>query len=339
MDGLPRILLLGTKQAGKTSIQHVVLRGTPPHETTFLSATARVEKQTSANDFVEFEVWDVPGQEPLDQTGELQEALNNCGAIVFVLDTKMSLKDRDPTKADDFTAALKRLTETILNAHRINPAVCVEVFMHKIDALNDAAQNDLLRRVRTHVADGVNARIEPRRSDVRVNYHMTSIFDSSVFQAFSYVVQQLIPPRSHVSSLLEVLNTQSKLQRSFLFDMQTRLCMAASSHVSEESALYELCNDFVEMVKSLSVAYGGNAVAADVSACDPDAFDNTFRCEVRLRDESTLILRCLERSLVFVGVSERSEPGMAPLTDYNVDVFKEAVVKMFRLDRLGEASP
>jgi Ras-related GTP-binding protein C/D len=331
-DGLPRILLLGLKQSGKTSIQRVVLQGVAPHETTFLETTTRIDRKTAKNDFLEFNVWDVPGQEDYtaDKTVDLEATLSKCGAIVFVLDCRQSLNQVQT----EFNNAVKRLIESVVRIHKIKPTLCVEVFMHKIDSLNEGQQSDLLRRVRSQVHEGVTARIEHKReAALPVNYHLTSIFDSSVFEAFSHVVQHLIVQRGHIASLLELLNTQCKLQHSFLFDLQTRLCLAStgSPHVRDGSQVYELCSDFVEMVKSLQTLYGSNDDGPSGPA-PPAYYDDTFRSEVRLQDGEVLKMRVLTKSLIFVAVTQQPDPGIAPIVDHNIDVLRDAVAKMFRID-------
>jgi Ras-related GTP-binding protein C/D len=327
-DHLPRILLLGVKQSGKTSIQKVVLQGMAPHETTFLEATTAIRKESTKNDFLEFNVWDVPGQEDLtqDKTVDLEAILYRCGAIIFVLDTRQSLYNYQR----EFQDAVKRLIESIVRVQKIKPSLIVEVFMHKIDALNESQQSDLLRRVRTQVQEGVLARADKRDVGLAVNYHLTSIFDSSVFEAFSYVVQSLIVQRPHVASLLDLLNTQCKLQTSYLFDVQTRLCLASTGSYSEhESQVYELCSDFVEMIKSLQTLYAdGRSKTTRVVPI----FDDCLRSEVRLADGDVLKMRRLTRSLVFVALSQTPEPGLGPIIDYNIDVLRDAVAKMFRLE-------
>lgn len=329
MAELPKILLLGVKQSGKTSIQRVVLHGMAPHETTFLEATVAITKQSAKNDFLEFNVWDVPGQEDLTQDygADLEVILRNCGAIIFVLDCRQSLNNNSQREFHD---AVKRLIESIARVQRVKPSLPFEVFMHKIDALNEGQQSDLCRRVKVQVQEGVAARSDKRDSIV-VNYHLTSIFDSSVFEAFSHVVQRLIVQRLHVTSLLELLNNQCQLQRSFLFDVQTRLCLACTGGYgpTDDSPIYELCSDFVEMVKSLQSLYAGGQ--SRPTTRDP-LFDDCMKSDVHLSGGDVLRMRRLSNSLVFVAVAKAPLPGAATLIDFNIDVLRDAVAAMFHLE-------
>lgn len=47
--------------------------------------------------------------------------------------------------------------------------------------------------------------------DIPMSFHMTSIYDHSIFEAFSKIVQKLIPQLPFLENLLDVLTTVCKL--------------------------------------------------------------------------------------------------------------------------------
>jgi Ras-related GTP-binding protein C/D len=58
----PRILLMGPRRSGKTSIERVVFHKMSPHETLFLESTHGLDiKFIPNNPFVQFQIWDFPG--------------------------------------------------------------------------------------------------------------------------------------------------------------------------------------------------------------------------------------------------------------------------------------
>lgn len=61
----PRILLMGLRRSGKSSIQKVVFHKMSPNETLFLESTNKIVKDDINNSsFVQFQIWDFPGQFP-----------------------------------------------------------------------------------------------------------------------------------------------------------------------------------------------------------------------------------------------------------------------------------
>ena len=89
---LPKILLMGLRRSGKSSIQKVVFHKLSPAETLFLESTNMVVKEDISNSsFVQFSVWDFPGQIDFTDTSLTEEALADCGAIVYVIDAQVPI--------------------------------------------------------------------------------------------------------------------------------------------------------------------------------------------------------------------------------------------------------
>lgn len=62
----PRILLMGLRRSGKSSIQKVVFHKMSPNETLFLESTNKIVKDDINNSsFVQFSIWDFPGTKRL----------------------------------------------------------------------------------------------------------------------------------------------------------------------------------------------------------------------------------------------------------------------------------
>ena len=195
---------MGTRRGGKSSIQNVVFHRMSPHETLFLESTNRtIKHDIASSSFLRFEVWDFPGHLDTASAAINPELTygSGCGALVWVIDAQ-----------SDYYEALSRLQATIAVAHRINPTIVFEVFLHKVDNPNpnptpsptpypeprpnappSAVQVDLFtedqrvecqRDVQSHLADEMQTAC---LGQVKINFHLTSIYDHSVFEAFSKV--------------------------------------------------------------------------------------------------------------------------------------------------------
>eukprot|EP00061_Rhincodon_typus_P012349 g38028.t1 len=89
-DVKPRILLMGLRRSGKSSIQKVVFHKMSPNETLFLESTNKICRDDIANSsFVNFQIWDFPGQiDFFDPTFDYEMIFRGTGALIFVIDAQ-----------------------------------------------------------------------------------------------------------------------------------------------------------------------------------------------------------------------------------------------------------
>jgi len=99
-EGKPRIMLMGLRRSGKSSIQKVVFHKMSPNETLFLESTNKIVKDDVSNSsFVQFQIWDFPGQvDFFDPNFDCEMIFGGCGALVFVIDAQVSLSALDMKK-------------------------------------------------------------------------------------------------------------------------------------------------------------------------------------------------------------------------------------------------
>lgn len=251
---------MGLRKSGKSSIQRVVFEQMDPYETTQLATTVAAERSTHPyNAFLRFEVWDYPGQnDPLDHlhssTEDIKQLLQNCGVIVFVLDCRETV---------DVPCA--RLVETIITAYQYNSSqVYIEVFLHKVDVLSEDHQADLLMYLQQKVEADLRQRLPKTPfSCFRLSYNLTSIYDHSVFHAFSLVVQRLISDkRMDITEQLQFLNSHCQIDASFLFLKRTKIFLAMETQRSD-LGFYDLCSDAVEVLGKFSNIYDPKNLCAN----------------------------------------------------------------------------
>jgi len=290
---LPRILLMGPRRAGKTSIQRVVFHKMSPHETLFrLEATQMLERAVvDHTPLCRFTIWDFPGdqyeygyqggagvtgggvmdgnamvegvvgddgynddgedpdseQPPSAQQQTDDQIFSKATALIFVLDAQ----------DEPYDHVLQSFTDTVTRAVRANPAIAVEVFVHKVDGelfLSDEAKYDCRRDVMQQVADEL-ADAGLSHDAIPISYHLTSIYDHSVFEAFSRVVQRLIPELPTLEHLLNVLVSTCSMEKAYLFDVASKLYISTDSSPVDMQSV-ELCSDMIDVVLDVSGIYG-----------------------------------------------------------------------------------
>jgi Ras-related GTP-binding protein C/D len=247
-----------------------------PSQTQFLESTPQLTlNQFSCGSFINFQVQELPGQLQVFSSGhnsgsvgtsvqassydddpmvnmvgggyDMERLLKRCNAVVYIIDAQ-----------DDYSESIVRLNAIIQMGRRVNTRIRYEVFIHKVDQLSEEAkietQRDIHNQVRDRFADSISG-LEPWQTssnmsnsnpqDILINFHLTSIFDHSIFEAFSKVIQKLIPQFGHLERLLNYLLSTSNIEQAFLFDVQTKISIATDSsptdmQVSENKGKFEM---------------------------------------------------------------------------------------------------
>lgn len=166
-------------------------------------------------------------------------------ALIFVIDAQ----------DEPYDHVLQSFTETVTRAIAANPHVAIEVFINKVDGelfLSDEAKYDCRRDIMQQVSEELH---DAGIDDVPVAYHLTSIYDHSVFEAFSRVVQKLIPQLPTLENLLNVLVSTCSMEKAYLFDVASKLYISTDSSPVDMQSV-ELCSDMIDVVLDVSGIYG-----------------------------------------------------------------------------------
>ena len=231
-------------------------------------------------------------------------------AVVFVIDAQ-----------DEYDEALLRLHQTIVKAHELNPKLKFEVFVHKVDGLTDDnkidTQRDLQQRLAVELDDSGLHEVQPR-------FHLTSIYDHSVFEAFSKVVQNLIDHIPSLENLLNILVQHSGVDKAFLFDVVSKIYIATDSGPVDIQS-YELCCDMIDIVIDLSCIYGANDEG------DVNVYDTGTTSVIRLTDSTVCCLREVNRFMALVCIMREDSYSKQGLVNYNFNCFRQAIQQMFEV--------
>src|ERR1700761_1631430 len=216
-------------RSGKSSISSVVFHKLPPSETLYLETTTRIKKESMQlvqapilsraltlftrdgnSSFMDFQVWDFPGHlDYFDPAFDTENIFDEIGALIWVIDAQ-----------DEYLDAIARLNTTILNLQQHYPAINVEVFVHKVDGLSDDYRSDTFRDIIQRVQDELS---DAGYENAPVSFYQTSIYDHSIFEAFSKVIQKLIPQLPTLESLLDSLCVNCRIEKAYLFDVLSKI--------------------------------------------------------------------------------------------------------------------
>lgn len=323
-DDLPKILLCGPHRAGKTSILKVVFQKMSPHETLFLESTPKVDiLQISRNALVRFNIMDFPGSEQFnEQTNPAIFA--STGALVFVIDAQ------DEPYVETIASAKK----VIELAHRHNPKICFDVLIHKVDGdqfFSEDHKTEIQREIQQKLSDELGDSV-----DAQIFYHCTSIYDHSLYEALSKVVQKLIPEKlPHLQQSLDQLINNSRMEKAYLFDVVSKIYIASDSQPVDLQS-YELCADMIDVVIDISCIYG---VGEEARTSIQNSMSGDANCVIHLHSGRLLYLREVDKCLALVCILREDNFDRQHLLEHNIKVFKEALGEIFSVKDLKKSEP
>ncbi|KAI9330346.1 ras-related GTP binding C, isoform CRA_a [Zopfochytrium polystomum] len=312
----PKVLLMGLRRCGKSSILNVVFHKMSPNETLFLESTTRVGKGDVVS-FVDFQIWDFPAHSDMfDLPFDIDEVFRNTAAIVFVVDAQ-----------NDYYEALKRVQATVAKANRVNENIHYEVFIHKVDGLSDDHKIEMQRDIHQRLTEEF---FEGGLDHIRLSFYLTTIYDHSIFEAFSKVIQKLIKQLPTLENLLNILCPNSGIDKAFLFDISSKIYIATdSSPVDMQS--YELCSDMIDVMLDVSSIYNRPNVETPKEHVEA----NEAHATIKLSSGMVLYLREVNRDLALVCLIREENFEKQGLIDFNFNVFRSAVNDVFEVRRKG----
>ncbi|CAK9436290.1 uncharacterized protein LODBEIA_P08480 [Lodderomyces beijingensis] len=342
-DSNATLLLMGLRRGGKSSICKVVFHNMQPLDTLYLESTSKPTNEQFSS-LIDLSVMEIPGQlNYFEPNYDSERLFSSVGALVYVIDSQ-----------DEYLNALTNLSMIVDFAYRVNPKINIEVLIHKVDGLSEDyrmdAQQDIMQRTGDELLDlGLEG--------VQVNFYLTSIFDHSIYEAFSRIVQRLVPELPSLENMLDNLVQHSNIDKVFLFDVNSKIYVATDSSPVDIQT-YEVCAEFIDITMDLDNLYLDNdkseannkSAAAAAANRSQNAAGETKEVKSisRLSNGSILYLKQMIRGLAFVALirnesvthdyanqgkdlnknDDMSEKSLT-IIDYNVNLFKESLIRMW----------
>lgn len=152
---------------------------------------------------------------------------------------------------DEYLESVARLTETILQLQQMYPDIKYSVFIHKVDSLGSDFREDTVRDIIQRIMDDLN---DAGLENPPVSFYPTSVYDDSIYEALSKVLQLLNPQLATFEALLNTLAGSCKMQKLYLFDVLSKLYVASDTS-PVDMAGYTLCSDYIDTVMDLADIY------------------------------------------------------------------------------------
>ncbi|HUX98676.1 MAG TPA: ADP-ribosylation factor-like protein [Candidatus Deferrimicrobium sp.] len=217
-DEMKKIILMGLSNAGKTCIYERVFEGKKPWELMNSAATKGIAyRNYQVGSRIKPMIWDLGGQQQyLDEYhGALKTNIfQQASILLYVVDVLDSA--RYEAARNEFQWAVNQLLA-------FNPKAKIFLFFHKIDVIHD---KDVLFH---HLKNRFSQQI-----DHKITCYATSIFDESLFRAWSDIICEISPKSTYINSLLKQLKNQQEIRDVLLLEKTTGLACGSTLELSDE---------------------------------------------------------------------------------------------------------
>lgn len=153
---------------------------------------------------------------------------------------------------DDYVESVARLVETIVQLQQNYPDIRYNVFIHKVDSLSSDFREETVRDISERIMDDLN---DAGLENPPITFYSTSVYDDSIFDALSKVLQVLNPQLGTFETMLNTVAASCKMQKLYLFDVLSKLYIASDTSPIDMAA-YSLCADYIDTIVDLSEIYG-----------------------------------------------------------------------------------
>ncbi|KAG5350434.1 Ras-related GTP-binding protein A [Termitomyces sp. J132] len=210
---------MGASGSGKTSMRSLIFSNNPASLTARLGATIDVEQNhvRFLGDLI-LNLWDCGGQDAfMDSylTTQRSTIFQHVGVMIYVFDIESQGMNKDLEYFRDCMEGLKQFS----------PDAAVFLLVHKMD---------LARGSKNAVFEKKKKELEEASGDGVVDVFGTSIYDESLYKAWSSIVHTLIPNAAVLSKHLATFATACSATEVILFERTTFLVIATSSSGSPE---------------------------------------------------------------------------------------------------------
>lgn len=254
-DSKAMVLLMGVRRCGKSSICKVVFHNMQPLDTLYLESTSNPSLEHFST-LIDLAVMELPGQlNYFEPSYDSERLFKSVGALVYVIDSQ-----------DEYINAITNLAMIIEYAYKVNPSINIEVLIHKVDGLSEDFKVDAQRDIMQRTGEEL---LELGLDGVQVSFYLTSIFDHSIYEAFSRIVQKLIPELSFLENMLDNLIQHSKIEKAFLFDVNSKIYVSTDSN-PVDIQMYEVCSEFIDVTIDLFDLYKAPVLRNSQKSSDKD---------------------------------------------------------------------
>jgi len=208
-----KVLLMGRSEAGKTSMRSIIFANYIARDTRRLGATMDVEQSNVRflNNLV-LNLWDCGGQDAFMETfftSQKDVLFSNVEVLIFVFDVQSSDVQKDIEK-------YQSCIET--GIMKYSPDAMIFCLVHKMDLIPKAQREMLFSKRKEE--------LEHLSKPLKISCYATSIWDETLYNAWSKIMSLLIPNVGQLKLKLKKFADHINADEVLLFEKATFLVVA-----------------------------------------------------------------------------------------------------------------
>lgn len=182
--------------------------------------------------------------------------------------------------------------------------------------------------------------------DISLSIHQTSIFDSSIFVAFSRVLHEIVlssPMKQALSRAIDGLANQSDFEKLYLLHLPTRTYLISDSSPFDKNTFEVVCDYlgflvgisglFANLQSTTTDGQGETSESKDKEASSSTAGFASSASVLRLDKDILIAFWQIDESLALIGITRGSTYDKAAgLYEWNVKTFRKGVGRLKALN-------
>ncbi|XP_049849467.1 ras-related GTP-binding protein A-like isoform X3 [Schistocerca gregaria] len=217
-----KVLLMGKSGSGKTSMRSIIFANYIARDTMRLGVTIDVERshvQFFGN--LIFSIWDCGGQDSFMEnyfSCQREHIFRNVHVLIFVFDVESLVPEKDFFYYEQCLEALQQNS----------PDAKIFCLIHKMDLVPEDTREATFRKCESH--------LHLISYPYKITAFKTSIWDETLYKAWSLIAHSLIPDVRLLETRLEKLRKICEADEVILFERATFLVI---SHATNSSTSYD----------------------------------------------------------------------------------------------------
>mmetsp|Transcript_97847 Transcript_97847/g.174270 ORF Transcript_97847/g.174270 Transcript_97847/m.174270 type:complete len:322 (-) Transcript_97847:54-1019(-) len=241
-----KVLLMGRAGAGKTSMKSIIFANYHARDTNRLHQTNQIEH--NALRFLgnlRLNLWDCGGQDVFMENyfeSQRETIFQNAEVLIYVLQAVSDKRGSADFAAKENAKDLNYFAHAIDSLKQFSPSGTVFCLIHKLDLVHESKREEVYRNYEREL---INA-----APGVKLVCFGTSIWDDSLFKAWSKIVYTLIPDIGTLEKQLAHICQVCEADEVVLFEKNTFLLISHSARKSMQDAYrFEKISNIVKQFK------------------------------------------------------------------------------------------